>query len=463
MPPTPSQPPETTPFPSWLPPRLVQLRHDSQFFHHLGTFGYPFHLWLAALWCLLIVGPMATVELSGVAVVICFLARLPFIYRGLFDALRQPAVICLTLWCLWGWILAAADGFRPQALHELAFQRWAYAFIVLWAVLDNRRVLIVALCAGFAAAQGAQLLEFLGHHFNLPQLIWSHPPSPDPASRISGWWHQPAIGGVMLVACLGLHIGPALLATGRVRAIAITASLATIIALLATGTRGAWLAGAMLVIIVLLLALAVRVRAGTAKPILLTLAAIVVLTTLAAFALEAPRRRITLLVTEMREVLTRDNLDSDMGGRVLAARAALNAITQRPLTGVGPGNFHAHVNTYAQQNNLQVADFRLEKLKTAHNTFLHTAATQGLIGALLLYTAIALALIAGLFPRTTSPRPALAAHLATYNAAPALALLGIVLAGLFETTPINTSTAALSTVLFALCAHVRPREVTKSI
>lgn len=459
-PPKPAQDPTGPAFPRWLPPTLVQLRHDSQFFHHLGTFGYPFQLWLAALWCVLIVGPMATVELGGIAIGVCFLARLPFIYKGLWDAVRQPAVIFLTLWTLWTLILAARGGFSPDALHELGFIRWAYAFIVFWAVFDNRRVLVAGLCIGFAFAQLAQLGEFLGYRFNIPSLIWSHPPAPDPAARISGWWHQPAVGGAMLVACLGLHLGPALLGTGRTRVFAITASLATLIALLATGTRGAWLAAAVLIIIVILAALALRIRAGNAKPLLLTLAALIAITTIAALALQGPRTRVQLLATEMRDVLTRDNLDSDMGGRVLAAKAALDAAKQHPLIGVGPGNFHPHVVAYAQREGITIAPHRLEKLKTAHNTLLHTLATQGIIGVLLLYAALACALWGGFFPRTTAGTPPLATHLATYAASPAVALLGIIIVGACETTSLNTSTAALSTVLIALCAWVRPREQT---
>jgi hypothetical protein len=49
-------------------------------------------------------------------------------------------------------------------------------------------------------------------------------------------------------------------------------------------------------------------------------------------------------------------------------------------------------------------------------------------------------------------------HLGTYASAPALALLGLVIAGAFDTTTLNASTAALSTILIALCGTVRPSE-----
>ncbi|MFN7884606.1 MAG: O-antigen ligase family protein [Phycisphaerae bacterium] len=463
-------------FPWWLPAGRVQWRHDSQFFHYLGTFGYPFHLWLGVLWCALVVGPMATVELGAIAVGVCFLARLPFVWRGLWDALRQPAVIFLGLWCVWGWVLTARSGWSADALHEMSFQRWAYAFVVLWAVMDNRRLLVVGLAVGFVLAQLAQLGEFFGYRFGIDRLVWSHPPAPDPAARISGWWHQPAIGGAMLVACLGLHLGPALFGRGRVRVIAIVASGATVVALLATGTRGAWVAAAGLVGAVLVLGVVAAMtdsfargdarlrdgatvlgRGGVLRQFAV-LVGVVAVVVGAIFLVPQTRSRVSLLVTEVRDVLTRDDLDSDMGGRVLAAKAAVDAIAKHPVAGVGPGGFHAHVQRYATEKAITIAPHRLEKLKTAHNTFLHTAATQGLVGAVLLYAGLVCAIWGGLRPRTVHGVPVLRQHLGSYAAAPAIALLGMVIVGAFESTPVNTSTGALSTVLIALCGWVRARE-----
>jgi O-antigen ligase len=461
----------------------VQQRHDSQFFHYLGTFGYPFQMWLAALWCVLIVGPIATVELGGIAIVVCFLARLPFIWRGLWDALRQPAVVLLAAWCGWGWVLTARAGFSEAALHDMSFQRWAYAFIVLWAVMDQRRVLVCALGVGFALAQLAQVGEAIGYRWGIESLVWSHPPAPNPAARISGWWHQPAIGGAMLVACLGLHIGPALFGRGRTRVIGIVASLATVVALLATGTRGAWVAAVGLVMVVAAMGVGAMVfgsGAGYAGAVSgakakdaetddsvpggtpgLRLGAVVLMLGLVValvFVLPTTRSRVSVLVTEVRDVLTREDSDSDMGGRVLAAKAAVDAIAKFPIAGVGPGGFHAHVQRYATEKAITIAPHRLEKLKTAHNTLLHTTATQGVVGAVLLYAAIGCALWGGLRPRTSAGTPRLSEFVGTYSAAPALALLGMVMAGAFESTPVNASTGALSTVLIALCGWARARE-----
>jgi O-antigen ligase len=283
----------------------------------------------------------------------------------------------------------------------------------------------------------------------------------------------------MLVACLGLHLGPALFGRGRVRVMAIAASGVTVVALLATGTRGAWVAAAGLVGAVLVLGVVAAMverdavrgdarlrdgdgakmlgRGGVMRQFAVLVGAVAVVVG-AIFIVPQTRSRVSLLVTEVRDVLTRDDLDSDMGGRVLAAKAAVDAIASHPVAGVGPGGFHAHVQRYATEKAITIAPHRLEKLKTAHNTFLHTAATQGLVGAGLLYAGLVCAIWGGLRPRTVHGVPVLRQHLGSYAAAPALALLGMMIVGAFESTPVNTSTGALSTVLIALCGWVRARE-----
>lgn len=451
-------------WPAWLDDAGVQARHESQFSHRLGRFGYPFQVWLAVVWCVGIVGPMAAVELSGIAVTVCWLLRLPFVWRGMWDAVRQPAVVLLAVWAAWMWALAAREGLTYATLHDLSFQRWAYAFVVLWAVMDRRMLLVAGLCVGYGLAMLAQLGEYFGYAWNVPALVWSHPPAPDPSARISGWWHQPALGGAMLVAGLGLHLGPALLGRGWVRVVAIIAAMATVAALLATGTRGAWVAASGLVGLMMATALVLKLREGRARGVIVSVVAIVLTATLAAVVLDGPRARVGLLISEVRSVLTRADLDSDMGGRVLAARAALDAIASSPVAGIGPGNFFTHVEDYTRREGITIAPHRLEKLKTAHSTPLHLAATQGLVGAVLWFGAIGCAIVGGLRPRATvgeqrgSAASRLARHLGSYAGSPAVALVGLCCAGMFETIPMNTSTAALATVLVALCATVRPEE-----
>jgi O-antigen ligase len=443
---------------SWLDQASVESRHRSQFAHRLGRFGHPIHAGLAMFWCAGVVGPIGSVEIAGVLVLGCFLARLPFVRRGVRDALAQPATILLLLWAAWVWVLAWREGFSAAAVHEASYQRWGPALVLLWAVMDRRRALIVAICVGFALAQGAQLLEFVGHAMGVPALVWSHPPAPDPSARISGWWHQPAVGGTMLVACLGLHLGPAFLGAGRTRVLAAIACGATMLALLATGTRGAWLAGGALACGVAGAWVVLHARErGSWRGVALALAGVAIALG-AVLALDGPRARAASLATEARAAWVQGDLDSDVGGRVLAARAALDAVGKNPLVGIGPGGFNAHARAYAQREGVSVAPFRLEHLKTAHNTLLHVGATQGVIGVLLLFGAIACALFAGLRPCCGVGAATLREHLGSYAGAPGVALLGLVFAGAFDTTTLNASTAALSTILIALCPVVRPRD-----
>lgn len=448
----------------WLNADEVQRRHETQFAHKLGRFGYPFHICLALLLCAGVVGPMAAVELGGIAVAVCFLTRLPFVWRGVGDAVRQPATILLLAWASWVWALVWRDGFTDAGVHEASYQRWGPALVVLWAVMDRRRWMIAALGVGFALAQFAQLLEFAGYAWGVEQLVWSHPPAPDPAARVSGWWHQPAVGGSMLVACLGLHLGPAVFGGGRVRVMAVVACVATALAMVATGTRGAWIAGLTLTGLVVLAAVMLRVKAtgaGGSKRVIVGVLIALGLAGGCVFVLDGARERMLRLGTEARAAWVRGELDSDVGGRILAARAALDAAASHPIAGIGPGGFNTHLRTYAEREGVKVSPHRFEHLKTAHNTVLHTLATQGVVGVLLLFAAVLCAIAAGLRPHVSAGlrgAVGLREHLGTYASAPALALLGLVIAGAFDTTTLNASTAALSTILIALCGTVRPSE-----
>jgi O-antigen ligase len=448
---------------AWLDAARVAERHRAQFVPRLGRFGYPFHVVLAMVFCAGVAGPMAAVELAGLVAAGCFVLRLPFVSRGLRDAMLQPALLVLVLWVAWVWVQLWRGGLGEAGLHEASYQRWSYAFLVLWAVMDRRRWLIAAMCVGFALAQLAQGFEWIGHRWGVEKLVWSHPPAPDPAARISGWWHQPAVGGSMLVACLGLHLGPAILGAGRKRWIASGACVATLAGLLLTGTRGAWIAAIVLVGCVVIAALGLRARAGESRRLVGVVSIAGVLMLGGVFVLDGPRARVMAMAGDVRAAWTRGDLDSDVGGRILAARAALDAVATNPIAGIGPGNFNAHVRTFAAREGIAVAPHRFDHLKTAHNALLHTLATQGIIGAALLCAGVTCAVFAGLRPRLASGVPRLREYLGTYGASPAVALVGLTLASAFDTITLNASTGALFTVLVALCVATPPAESRRSL
>lgn len=433
--------------------RMIHWRWSTQFLHTLGTFGHPIHAWLAALWCLGCSGPAFAVELLALPLYVATLARLPFVWRAARDACTQPALIAIFAFWLWTACTAAWSADPAGARHELEYVRWVPVVMTLWAILDRRNLLIAALCVGFAIAQIAQLAEFIALRQGIE--LFSHPPAPDPLARVSGWWHQPAMGGAVLVIAAALHLGPALFASGWRRWTGLAGLAASLLGILATGTRGSLLSAACL----LLIALAARAwwafkqRTKASRTPLIALAALIML---ASGAVASPlgvglRDRARLAHTQLSRALHDRDFDSDMGGRLVAAMSALDAARQHPLQGIGAGDFLSHTEDYVQRENLNIAPWRVDKLRTAHNTYLHTLATTGVIGLALLLTIFALALRgASLELRTLGP-----AALARYASAPFVALLALAIVACFETIHLNMSSAAVATTLVALSPNIR--------
>jgi O-antigen ligase len=422
----------------------------AQFNHSLGRFGYPFHLFAAILWCFSAFGPRALVELGMIPLAVLFLARTPFILRGVLGAFTFVASACLLIWALWSIVTVAWTPDLPRAAHELRYLRWLWIPLALWPVMDRRPALVRALCLGLTAALLAQALDYLAVRSG--RTLFSHPPAPDHLARVSGWWHQPAVGGVMLVAGLGIHVGPALLGAGRTRLLGAIGSAACLVALVLTGSRGSWLAALLLIALALLAALALlRPRRRALAAAAAVLAALVLLVGAIASPLGAPvRGRAASLVHQSRDALS-GRVDSDVGGRVVAAKAALHAIARRPLEGQGRGSFPTALTTFIADRKIDIAPERLDHLQTAHNTWLNETLAGGLLGSALL----ALAWLAAVLSGFQGPSP-LAARLGSYDAAPALGLFALALASPFETITLNMNTMALLCTLIALCPQYRP-------
>ncbi len=424
-------------------------RWSSQFFHTLGTFGHPVHAWLAALWCLGCCGPAAGVELLCLPLYGVLLGRLPFVRRSIRDAFLQPSMLCILAWAAWSMASLIWTRDRTDGLHEIEYMRWTPAILALWAVLDRRSMLIAAICVGFALAQFAQLAEF----FWLRQgfALFSHPQSPNPLARISGWWHQPAVGGAMLVAAVGLHIGPALFGRGWQRGAGLVGSIASIIGILASGTRGALVAAAVLVAIFVVAWLVIAMRASSRHPITILSLSLILLLCIAG-AVASPlgthlRERAAQASEQLSRAFRDRDYDSDMGGRVVAMKAALDATKTHLIQGVGVGGFLCHTREYVEREQLHIQSWRVDKLRTAHNTYLHALATTGIIGLLLLLGTF----VCALWGASWELRHWGITALGRYASAPLGALLALGIMGCFETIYLNMSTAALATTLVAMC------------
>jgi O-antigen ligase len=430
-------------------PWIDQTRLDSLFSmrrqsDQLGTTVYAV---CACLFLIAVSGPTSVAEFAGIPLWICFLAHLRRNRRLWTLAFIDPRFLLLLALAAWMALSLLWSPDPAQGFEELGALRWSWILIVLYPVLDQRRLLIAAYALGLLAGNATQLVHALQSTVNLE--IFSRAPG-----RISGWW-DPVVGGSILCAALGLHLAPAMMGTGRTRLLAIAAALASFAGIIATGSRGAWIAAAILIAITTLVAI---LRVHPRKRALVPAAAIASLLIIALSATAWTMRdsplasRITTGYQEVRSALSNGQYNSDTGARIYMNMRAAQAFASHPVQGVGAGGYRTWVNDYDPQH----ADIAHDH---AHSAPLHAAATLGLVG-LTLNTLLLIAVFRGALhacnqqPSEEDPQT----PLGTYSAGPIFALTGLLLVGFFDTVQINAATAAQLAILITLCPPVLPRQ-----
>ena len=142
---------------------------------------------------------------------------------------------------------------------------------------------------------------------------------------------------------------------------------------------------------------------------------------------------------------------SDTGARILMAQLAIQAVREHPIGGVGAGGYRSWCRAWIKSRGFNPNDAVIHQ--HPHSSPLQIGATTGLIGLLLAGAAAVIALGGG-FRELGPPGPT--GGLGSYAAGPAFALLGLLLAGLFDPVHLNAQTGAIMAALMALCLVSRP-------
>lgn len=461
---------------AWADDAALQNAHDAQVTTRLGRFGLPFHVFFAMAWGVTCVGPMGAVEIGWAPLLVTTALRVPYAWRAIASVWRLPIFWALFAMAAWGHISLAWSPDTHQGIRDAGAMRFALVLLGLWPVIHARRAVILSMVFAFLAAGVAQGLEVYGHRTGQDWLIWPHPAlPPELPMRFSAWWKQPAVGGAMLVAALGLNL-PAMLGLfdgvkrrWAWRALGAVGTAVAVFGILASGTRGAMLAGAGLVALSVCVGAwrgwrgrARSAPAGSARRGVVR-ARIIVMGTVGAGLVAATgwlflygpvgqqvRSRVDAGYVEVREALTNANYASDTGARILMARWAVEAFSEKPLAGHGAGSFRSIAER-------QIAnDPRAKGVRAhtqAHNTLLHVAATLGGIGAVLLVWVAVAAVMGGMRGTRVASRARedWTGIGRAYDLGPVCALVGIVLVSAFDTVLVNTQEAALVLTLVALC------------
>jgi O-antigen ligase len=422
-----------------LGPERVQSAFERQF--ERDALGHQIHVGLGLAWCFLASWPTSVVEIAQIPLIIYALVRLTNTHATIKSWALQPLVMLVALFGVWQAISLFWTRDLAQGLDDLSAMRWAWVTLALWPVMDRRNWFVLALALGFLPGMLMQAMHARGIDLGLSLLRFTRPPS-----RLTGWW-DPAVAGSLLIAALGLHLPAVLIGVGRTRWLALIGSLATLVAILATGTRGAWIAATGLVLTMLTAAAWRRRSRRQLVPILaLVLVGGVILGT---FAWSDAGKGVRQRVREARRELiavSRGNFSTFTGGRVLMAREAAYLFASHPIGGVGVGGFEAAARARVEsiEPGSTKTKFKNRIQAHAHNTWLHIAASTGLVG---LGIALSIALVAlrgaGDLRWTTNPKE-------TYAAGPFVALIGFLWISLFDTLHLNAQTGAMLATLMGL-------------
>lgn len=428
------------------------------------------HELVAIVGCLGLATTSTSLEWALLPLAATFLLRTPRLLPLWLHAGGQPAPLLVLLWLAWQAVSLTWSPDRTQGTDELAEFRWFLLWPLLFPVLRLRLALILAITLAFAAGVLTQFGDLAGQLIPaLAPLDWPRDPT-----RLSGWW-DPVVGGSLLAAMLGAALAVATApapttAAARPpwlpRALAALLSLHFLVAVVLTGTRGAWLAAVGLVTLAAArctLGFVRRARThdrstshdrATPRPraaAVLGAATAFILGGIGLWLVAAPAlsHRVAEAHRELaRMVAFRDFVDST-ANRLLMLTKAGEAFLDRPLTGQGVGGFRTWAERDIARQQLNPATRPIHD--HAHSAPLHIAATQGVVGLIFASVLVWLPLRDGVRLARAHGGPWSAWHWA-----PVGGLFGLLFASVFDCVQLNTQTAAIWCALSALCPTYLP-------
>lgn len=405
--------------------------------------GEAVHLIFAAAFCASVGLPMTAPEIGVWVLVSIWLIGLVAVRGTQKYVLLQPVTLLGLAFAAWTAIGLFWTPDRVRGLEQWGALRFGLAVLAIWPVLRWRGILIGAMAVGCLAGNVAQVVVWWAEHEGVDWLVpgfVDHGPG-----RVGGWW-PPVYAGLVLVTALGLHLPAGLMGRGWQRWAGLAGAAVSLAGIGVTGTRGAWIAAAGLIV---LCAGAAVLRARAWKPVIA--AAIVSLVVGAGVWVsvgDVLSARVSAVWTEASRALKQDDYNSDNGLRVLMAIWAVDAVGSDPVAGVGAGGYSAWVAAHADRRDAAAfARFRGSDHGHCHNAILQAAATGGVVGALLLLAWVGAGVHAGMRAGVG------------YAQGPAWALVGLLLMVPFDAWQVNGQSAAVLGVLLALCPGWLPPRV----
>ncbi|MEE8155590.1 MAG: hypothetical protein V3T53_11615, partial [Phycisphaerales bacterium] len=196
--------------------------------------GHYVHTAFALCYVLLL--PLATApkDIAWAALAVTTLARLPRIHRCFAAPCRDRLIWLLFAWAAWHGISILWSADPAAGLDEWGAFRVVLTPLLLWPVLDHAALFIGAFLVGVVGANLVQLTQ---------QFHWLGQ-KPCYGGRLDGWLHA-VHTGAMCAAALCWHFSAAIKGRGLVGWLSILGGVAAAAGLIASGSRGPWIAAAI--------------------------------------------------------------------------------------------------------------------------------------------------------------------------------------------------------------------------
>jgi O-antigen ligase len=372
--------------------------------------GHHIHTILAIVYLFTL--PLATAPKDWAfgMLVIWTLIRLPHTWRSYRGFVRMPLLWTTLAWVAWQGVSFLWSDNPAQGWDEFKVQRMLVTPLALWPILDRAPWLVMAALGGVLAQNGMQVAQ---------ELRWIDIPASDDG-RLRGLIH-PIHAGMWFGAAALWHLSATLNVRGWARWMSAALMLISLAGLVATGSRGPWIAAAVSLLAALVV-IPLR-RPATRRPAaiaaLLGAAAVIAIAALGHSIIQA---RFNDARIEIDRAVQHRMYWSSAGLRIALWDWAWQAWRSSPVTGVGAGDFrHAYeqLDDYQRacaiareqglieevpgyelardagqdvtrlrghRRGVRAGEAHVEYLTRdhAHSTYLHTLAGQGVIGAALL-------------------------------------------------------------------------------
>lgn len=395
------------------------------------TMGGPRWLWwlhvIGALgWMVCISGRTTYVEVGGVLLWLMTLVRLPWTWRALVMGLAHPLFLTIVVWTAWRAISLSWSPDVLAGVDRIDKMRFVWNIPFLMPLAPVVGTLAVGLIAGslfYNLSQVVDALHRAGVHW-LPQ--WDRMPN-----RYSGWNH-PVAAGSKLCGILGLHLGALLSGTRGWVVFGSIGALVTLAAILATGTRGAWIAAAGMIALACIAGVwKVRWTARRAVVAVIVAGVMLVVGGMVGWKVAAPRAMEAR--EELRQVFEEEDFSSYTGTRLLLMWWAMEAFADRPMGGTGEGGYTPWVEANLVKRGIDPAE-RTHTGPHPHNTLLQPLANTGIVG-LGLYAVVLLMMARIAWTMRLHEHP--------YATGVPWALLGLFVACMFEVMHLNLHILAI--------------------